>query len=228
MRIVSWNLAHNSPEYRAHHEDAWGYLLDELRPDVALVQEAVPPEGLDRSLIFAKPWAKRPWGSAIIAASGRIRKGFTETSRGPVVLAELDDGMIVASIHARIVEGRTIPSLQKTMTALIPRLKDRRFAVGGDLNTARSAEEIWPQHGHQDFFESLTGMGLYDCYWELNDQTEKQSFWGRVSPHALQLDHLFVDIATGAEGKVRKCEIDDSNKVRLLSDHGPVVAEIDA
>lgn len=156
-----------------------------------------------------------------------IRGCESEERCGPVVVAELDDGMVVASIHARIVEGRTIPSLEKTMTALIPRLKNRRFAVGGDLNTARSAEEIWPQHGHQDFFESLTGIGLYDCYWELNNHTEKQSFWGRASPHTLQLDHLFVDIATGAEGKVRMCEIDDSKEVRTLSDHGPVVAEID-
>jgi len=81
---------------------------------------------------------------------------------GPVVIAELDDGMIVASIHARIVEGRTIPTLRKTVQALSPRLEDRRFVVGGDLNTARGAEDIWPGRGHLEFFESLTGIGLYD------------------------------------------------------------------
>src|SRR5437879_3761360 len=121
MRIVSWNLGHNSPEYRVRHGDAWRYLLEELRPDVALVQEAVPPEGLSQSLVFAKPWAKRAWGSAVVTAPGRIRKGFTETSRGPVVIAELVDGMIVASVHARIVEGRTIPTLRRTVRALSPR-----------------------------------------------------------------------------------------------------------
>jgi endonuclease/exonuclease/phosphatase family metal-dependent hydrolase len=46
-----------------------------------------------------------------------------------------------------------------------------------------------------------------------------------VSPHALQLDHLFVDVATGTEGKVIKCEILDSEDIRRLSDHGPVVAD---
>lgn len=226
MRVVSWNLGHNSPEYRARHDDAWRYLLEELHPDVALVQEAVPPEGLDRSLVFAKPWARRAWGSAVITAPGRIRKGFTETSGGPVVVAELDDGMIMASIHARVVKGRTIPTLRKTIKTLSPRLEDRLFAVGGDLNTARGAEDIWPGRGHLEFFESLTGIGLYDCYSELNEHTEKQSFWGRTSPHALQLDHLFVDMATGAQGKVTKCEILDTDEIRRLSDHGPVVAEI--
>jgi hypothetical protein len=93
------------------------------------------------------------------------RGGFIRVSRrrvGPVVIAELDDGMIVASIHARIVEGRTIPTLRKTVQALSPRLEDRRFVVGGDLNTARGAEDIWPGRGHLEFFESLTGIGLYD------------------------------------------------------------------
>lgn len=227
MRIVSWNLGSNSAGYAARHADAWEYLLQELRPDVALLQEAVPPAGIERSLVFARPWASRAWGSAVVTAPGRIRKGFTDTSRGPVVVAELDDGIVVASIHARIVEGRTIPALQKTVRALAPYLENRRFAVGGDLNTARGADAIWPGHGHLEFFESLTGGGLYDCYWELNEHTEKRSFWGDVSPHSLQLDHLFVDVSTGSKGRVRACQILDTPEIRELSDHGPIIADID-
>lgn len=227
MRVVSWNLGHNSGEYAARHAEAWRFLIEELNPDVTLVQEAVPPVELDRSLVFAKPWARRPWGSAVVAARGRIHKGFTDTSRGPVAVAELDDGTIAVSIHARIVQGRTIPALRKTMQSLMPRLENRRFFVGGDLNTARAAEVIWPGNEHLEFFESLTGMGLYDCHWELNGNTEKQSFWGHVSPHALQLDHLFVDLATGRDGRVSRCQILDGPEISELSDHGPVVADID-
>ena len=80
VRVVSWNLGHNTGGYARRHEEAWDYLLEELRPDVALVQEAVPPDGLDRSVVFVKPWAKRPWGSAIVTAPGRIRKAFAETT----------------------------------------------------------------------------------------------------------------------------------------------------
>lgn len=227
MRIATWNLGSNGAGFAARHGDAWEYLLEEIRPDIALLQEAVPPAGLERSLVFARPWASRKWGSAVVTAPGRIRKGFTDTSRGPVVVAELDDGIVVGSIHARIVEGRTIPALQKTIRALAPLLKNRRFAVGGDLNTARGADAIWPGHGHLEFFESLTGRGLYDCYWELNAYTETRSFWGHVSPHELQLDHLFVDLSTGSEGRVKSCQILSGPEIRELSDHDPVIAEID-
>jgi hypothetical protein len=42
MRIVSWNMGCGPrSRYRRTHKKAWQYLLDELRPDVALVQEAL-------------------------------------------------------------------------------------------------------------------------------------------------------------------------------------------
>jgi hypothetical protein len=42
MRIVSWNMGCGPrTRYRHSHAEAWRYLLDELRPDVAFVQEAL-------------------------------------------------------------------------------------------------------------------------------------------------------------------------------------------
>jgi len=43
MRIVTWNMGCGSARtgYRKHQHEAWSFLLGELRPDVALVQEAV-------------------------------------------------------------------------------------------------------------------------------------------------------------------------------------------
>jgi endonuclease/exonuclease/phosphatase family metal-dependent hydrolase len=225
MRVVSWNLGLNTGRSSRPHSEAWRFLLEKLKPDVALVQEAVPPEDLDRSVAFVRPWARRMWGSAIVTAPGRIRKTFADSSGGPVVVAEMEDGAIMASIHARIVKGRTIPTLRHTLKRVLPRLKGRRCVIGGDLNTARGAAAIWPRHGHREFFESLTGMGLYDCHWELNGR-ESRSFWGEVSPHELQLDHLFVDLETGRAGRVTECWIETTGEVRELSDHSPIIAEI--
>jgi hypothetical protein len=60
MKIVSWNLGANSGGYAARHADTWEYLLEELRPDVALVQEAVPPpRGIGRMRYAANPWLGR-------------------------------------------------------------------------------------------------------------------------------------------------------------------------
>ena len=43
MRIVSWNMgcAPRQARYRKGHSKAWRYLLEELRPDICLVQEAL-------------------------------------------------------------------------------------------------------------------------------------------------------------------------------------------
>jgi hypothetical protein len=55
FRVVSWNMTHwRQPtlpaDTRAH---GWGYLRTELRPDVALLQESVPPPSIvSRSLIY--------------------------------------------------------------------------------------------------------------------------------------------------------------------------------
>lgn len=42
MRIVTWNMGCNIPASgcREHHDKAWAYLLGELCPDIAFVQEA--------------------------------------------------------------------------------------------------------------------------------------------------------------------------------------------
>lgn len=43
MRVVTWNMGcgPSASQYRKSHDEAWDYLLRELQPDVALVQEAL-------------------------------------------------------------------------------------------------------------------------------------------------------------------------------------------
>jgi hypothetical protein len=43
MRVVTWNMgcAPTASPYRKSHGEAWDYLLNKIRPDVALVQEAL-------------------------------------------------------------------------------------------------------------------------------------------------------------------------------------------
>lgn len=73
MRIVSWNMNHSrrKDDVRAK---GWNYLREDLRADLALVQEAVPPPEL--------PSVYRPlsesnrnynWGSAVVALGAGVR-----------------------------------------------------------------------------------------------------------------------------------------------------------
>ena len=65
MRIVSWNM--NYWQARKTHARAWDYLRDELRADLALVQEAVPPESV--AAVYRPINGDSPqlnWGSAVV------------------------------------------------------------------------------------------------------------------------------------------------------------------
>ncbi len=55
---------------------------------------------------------------------------------------------------------------------------------------------------------------------------EVQSFWGHQAKNPYQVDHVFVD-APGA-AKIRSCEVIDDERVRALSDHGPLLLVIDS
>ena len=48
MRSVTWNMGFNDYAYRPRHDEAWRFLVDELHPDLALVQEAIVPEWAQR------------------------------------------------------------------------------------------------------------------------------------------------------------------------------------
>ena len=70
---------------RKKHEQAWHWLLDELKPDIALCQECVPPDWIrtGRTVIWnrAYPEAERqPWGTALV----------TQLPARPIRLPELD------------------------------------------------------------------------------------------------------------------------------------------
>lgn len=73
MRIVTWNMNHcrRSEQQR---KAAWDYLREELRADLALVQEAVPPAGLEA--VYRPVHATDPsyqWGSAVVALGGGVK-----------------------------------------------------------------------------------------------------------------------------------------------------------
>lgn len=69
MRVVTWNMAYWS--HRATHDEAWRWILTELRPDVLLCQEAVVPDWVaaDHSVIWSRAYdaGRQPWGTGIVS-----------------------------------------------------------------------------------------------------------------------------------------------------------------
>ncbi len=70
MRVATWNMAFWS--HRPEHDRAWHWLLDTMKPDVALVQECVVPNWVPSSgwsvhWARAYPESKQTWGTGIVA-----------------------------------------------------------------------------------------------------------------------------------------------------------------
>ena len=74
LRLVSWNMGGQTFS-AATHLDAWRHLLDVLRPDIALLQEARPLPEIVEELgprIIMQAVSKVTWGSAIVVQSGPV------------------------------------------------------------------------------------------------------------------------------------------------------------
>lgn len=66
MRIVSWNMNRRGVS-AATHRRAWDYLRDGLKADVALVQEAIPPEDLQTRVFESTELTQYQWGTAVVS-----------------------------------------------------------------------------------------------------------------------------------------------------------------
>lgn len=215
MIVVAWNMG------RRHRAAAWRYLLDDLKPDLALIQEAsLPPDGSQRgNVLHGRAYAAHTWGSAIYVREGSVRElPLPAEHRGWLMAAEIEvpgaEPMVAISVHARILDGYVRPNLDRAFEAVEPLLRERSFVLGGDLNLSRKYDTVYGTSHHTEFLDGLATRGFFDCVRKFHPQ-EQRTFWGRTK-HDYQNDHLFVsdDLAARVDG----CAIVD----RAQSDHSPL------
>jgi len=99
-------------------------------------------------------------------------------------------------------------------TALVRTVGDRPFIIAGDWNTCRK------YRGGPEFFSRAQSHAWMECH----ALPEEQTYFGK-SAGGYQLDHAFVDQWTAAS--VIGCQINANSLVRDLSDHAPMVIDID-
>ena len=164
LRIATWNLGYW--QYRKHHDDAWEYLRKEIKPDIALLQECRPISLVsDEQLFFNEIY--KGWGTAIYlrGVSGE-EVAFTQyPGRVVGVIAQLSEFPLLhlASIHAPIIQQRVFPHLYKIFSEIEDKYAGKTSLIGGDLNSARLAEKVWPGYSHGAFFERVDKSWFVDC-----------------------------------------------------------------
>lgn len=226
MKIVTWNLGFW--QHRSTHCEAWAYLRNQIEPDLALLQEVSPPN-LNNNEYMTFKQIHQDWGTALYTRNTALEElPFGKEYPGRVSVASFkiaaEQEIIAVSIHAPIVNGRVFPYLARIFDEIERIVSGRAFIVGGDLNTARLAEKVWPRHGHGPFFERIGNSIFFDCHQNLHGR-EEQTIFRENSKYPFQDDHLFVshDLAS----RVKSCYVLNGETVRGLSDHIPLVVDID-
>lgn len=205
--------------------------MNELRPDVALVQEALLSKVEAVRDTFAVKVCELATG--VDAGTAVLVRGRDVTDAKAIAVS--------ASSYAATVEVKTEAGPLTVVSAHVFPGKEQhvdlaRFVkllagtfegpvlVGGDFNSARRFDEVYGGKKHAGFFEAMAAAGFHEPHWRIHGK-EVQSFWGRQAKEAYQDDHFFVSESWA--GRVRECRVVDDAVVRRVSDHGPVVLEIE-
>ena len=244
MILVTYNLRSGGAG-RTH----WLKALNQLRPDIFLVQETVAPDEHLPPPLYRKSkrrivWEAvdgRRWGSAIYVSHGTARPIDLPDFHGHVVGIEITGarrpvrcrGSLKAfSIHSPFRGSyHRAMNLILDMIAAVAGIGD--VVIGGDFNIgiserhasearATSKADLAIQRRLRDEF------GLANCWQSANpDRPLAQTLrWTNAPATPYHCDGLFVPRSWLPS--LRTCEAISSAEWDLLSDHTPVVAEFES
>src|SRR5262245_39427983 len=167
MRVVTWNMAcgPRASRYRKHQDEAWKYLVRELSPDVALVQEALVSHLEERR---ADHWVTLCDLGAGVVARTAVLVHELESKVGP-------DGLVSPQTYAVTARVRTPAGLLTLASVMVAPSEDSDLTklakllgsvaadgllVGGNFDAGRRSGR---DHGArcEPFYEAMLAAGLH-------------------------------------------------------------------
>lgn len=237
------------------HQGAWEYLRN-LEPDIALLQEAVPPAwaGEEWSIVTSPRYTlrERPgstWGSTIVSrfpleAYPPNRRGpWTAELWGGVVLASIEElGLSLGSVHSpayskrpdelpRPIDGiRRCHEEKVWEVELVAQELEDAFAPGRFIwGGDLNASLLFDEVYRRDANARLFANLAESGFHDLRPRfsPDEQRTFFRANQHGYQLDHVFADAQT--EQAVRSWRVIDEPAVvdPQLSDHAPIEVLVD-
>lgn len=248
MKILTWNL--NRPKDKL--SSIFQFLRHEIEADVLLLQETYRIDQTEsEDLIFEESygapvkrneWVARPqkWGVAIWSRRGVIKQitiqGF-ENCPGRVVVGEIQidaEPISFVSIHAPIMANHGVatasvfPHLANALNQILATLNDKKFVIGGDLNSDRAlGQRLNGRYGHTAFWNEVdSGSRFHDCHFKANGR-EISTYISKKNKHDFQDDHIFVSPSLAKA--VKDCRVIDTPETRSLggNEHLPVLLDVD-
>jgi exonuclease III len=234
MKIVTWNMDYwkRNSEQR---ELAWNFLLDTINPDIALIQEIVPPEISYKShnVLYHEIDGKRKWGTLIISKYPIHREIYSNKcypGANALIVAEIkvtDKFLLTAvNVYGQLdADGyatTTMHHILSDLTTILYNKGSRNIIFGGDFNVSEQFNEKYDCPSHKLVFDRIEDFGLINCtkkFYNKHIQTHVHS----KSEFEWQNDYIFV--SNNIIEQVTNCTVLNEKNILQLSDHYPVVIE---
>ena len=190
LRVATWNMRGGG------RPEAWRHLEDDLRCDIALLQEANPK---DRTYAdFSAIGGGRRWGSLVLVREdltalpldtlrGSAMKtpvpsaALSQTYPGAVYACEikLKDAEPLIAISVYVVQENNVAQTvaHRILSDLFPLLTDARYRdriiLGGDLNVSTQLDGMWARHSRSALDRITQAYGLINLTDGLRAPTQR-------------------------------------------------------
>lgn len=146
MRVVTWNMQAGFGSNSASHDRAWHYLRA-LDPDIALVQETVPPDWAEREwrVFHSQAYDDQQWGTAVVTRDNVPAWRF-ELSDECTYLKRYQGSAVVLVEATLDMELVLIVSIYASAHELTPEQVDELRQEGANIDnlTYGGSKRVWP------------------------------------------------------------------------------------
>jgi len=221
MRVVTWNM-------NKRKVGNWEWLLEELDPDIALVQEAGPlPRGV-KAIVRTFKKTNRTAIYSKLKSQERL-KLHHDNGMG-LLVARIGD-LFCLNVYANLDFKPVYPSLLGYIATYVSvarhRLKFNHLLIAGDFNMDRRMDEnptssrfaakgTYPTNG---FFDAILDLGFLECMKKFSSVPVQTHYHNR-SNFPWELDHMFA-----TQALYEKLNSIQVVSAKGLSDHNPIVAD---
>ena len=222
---------------------AWDYVKNNLKPDVAILQEASPiNENVDSKNLLRLEVKKNIFSSMYFNKSHFRNIKMPADKIGMInQCAVIDDDnfgtIFFLNIYGRLgtPQGLPIPLLgliNLYITILRQEHSAEHILISGDFNMDRRMDENptgsrFSKKGeriHNTFFDAILNLGFKDCLRKFYpDYVETYRHHIEINRYPWELDHMFV--TPNLYERLERIEVINNRIVHELSDHNPIIAE---
>jgi endonuclease/exonuclease/phosphatase family metal-dependent hydrolase len=233
----------------------WLYVKDELKADVALLQETVPPSLADTpATVYREIAGYRPWGSAVAlfrqgatieelwaVRTRHSRRRFTlaNTFPGSVAVAEVAlEGIAPITFVSvyNVIDVYAQTTLLRIIADLIPLFDSAhgsRVVLGGDLNMSLSTTDPYYVERGTGILGALKSLGLVEATEVTDNRPPSRADCpcgsGGTCRHLATWKGADLDhvyVSRSLADEVRAIEVDTEAVARGLSDHAPLILDL--